>query len=316
MIADAPLTDCALGGDVIVQPQSVPPILAWQLVKRPGSNTYDALVGEQIWMYGIYPALGAAADGPAYFRPFEVYERFVRRLVARLHIARQPRQYVHALTVRESADVPMFVGRPAIDAPGPYNRRGVQNLKFEDDLGNRSPGFLSVYFPGTAISKINPKISLSAAPAIRPDVEISGEVVQFTRTATVTPVRDDPAVTVRLLAGSSLAEYLEGYIRSLLAVEDFAYPGGPYDSAGGDVNDSLQRFFDQVSEAVPDELEMNQKIEGVTLQPGETIDFSITGRLGPERTAYIAVETFTENGSTVSEVIELYTDGEGRVYEY
>lgn len=293
-----------------------PPALGWQLVKRPGANAYDALVGELIWMYGVYPGLGAAGQGPAYFRPFEVYERFIRRLFARLHIARQPREYVHSFTLRESADTPMFVGRPSIGAPGPYNRRGVLNLKFEDDLGNRSPGFMSVYFPGTATSKINPKISASLAPHIRPDVEVSAEVVEFKRGVTVKPVRDDPTVTVRLLTGSSLAEYLAGYIQSLVATEVLVYADGSYYSSSDNADDSVRRFLDEVLEAVPDELAMNREIEDITLQPGEEIDFSIIGRLRPERTAYIAVETFTENGSTVSDIMELFTDGEGRIYEY
>ena len=129
---------------------SAPPLLAWQLVKRPGSNAYDALVGERIWMYGVYPNLVEEADAPVYFRPFEVYERFVRRLLAKCHIAAQPRKYDHVFAVRQSADVPMFVGRPSIDMPRPRKRKGVLTLKFEDDLGNRPTGLLSVYFPGTA----------------------------------------------------------------------------------------------------------------------------------------------------------------------
>jgi hypothetical protein len=92
------------------------------------------------------------------------------------------------------------------------------------------------------------------------------------------------------------------------------------DSAGpGRRGDSelLQRFIiDEVSRAEPDGLEVNTKIEGLPLRSGERIDFSITGRLAPDRSAYIAVETFTENGSTVSEVTQLTSDSDGRIYQY
>jgi hypothetical protein len=299
-------------------PSSAPPLLAWQLVKRPGSNAYDALVGERIWMYGVYPSLAEGTGAPALFRPFEVYERFVRRLLARCHIGAGPRKYDHSFAVRQDEDVPMFVGRPPIDAPSPHKRRGVLTLKFEDDLGNQPTSLLSVYFRGRATSKIKRHLSAGAspinagAPPINLDAGISGE---FTSDWSVEPVRDDPLVTVRLLTGNSLAEYLNDYIPHLLSEADDTYSPGPYATQGDD-NDSLQRFFNEVSNSVSDNLEMDKRIEEMSLLPGERIDFSIRGELSPERSSYFAVETFTEDGSVVSDVVELFADRFGRVYEY
>lgn len=281
---------------------SAPPLLGWQLVKRPGSNTYDALVGEQIWMYGVYPNLADPADGPTYFRPFEIYERFIKRLLARCRITAQPRRYDHVFAVRQISNVPMFVGRPAIDAPSPPKRKGVLALKFEDDLGNRPTGSLSVYFPGTAASKVKPRLSITGAPHITPDVGISGE---FAKDYELKPVRDDPVVTVRLLTGDDLGGYLDDYVNHLLPAEQL-------DSRS---YDTLRHFLSDIG-ATSTYLEMNRVITELTLQPGEEIDFSIRGRLEPESTAYFAIETITESGSVVSDVVELFADSSGRIYEY
>jgi hypothetical protein len=193
-----------------------PPMLGWRLVKSPDSSAYDALVGEQIRMCGIYPDSGLTLAGPAYFRPFEIYERFVQRLFANLHITRQPRQYSHAMAVRDSAGPQTFIGQPPLDAPRPPRARGVLTLKFKDDLGNESSGPMSVYYPGTAVSKIEPKVTLPL-PTLG-DKQASIEIGSFTRSATVTPVRDDPIVTAHLLMGGSLAEYLNNYISWLWVV--------------------------------------------------------------------------------------------------
>lgn len=61
----------------------VPASLAWRLTKDPGRNSYDALVGEGLWMYGTYPD---SSVEPSCFRPFEVYERTIRHWFSRLHI--------------------------------------------------------------------------------------------------------------------------------------------------------------------------------------------------------------------------------------
>jgi hypothetical protein len=187
----------------------------------------------------------------------------------------------------------------------------VLTLKFEDDLGNQPASLLSVYFPGTAASKVKRHFSVGAPP-IKLDAGVDREFAIDWR---VEPVRDDPLVTVRLLTGSSLAEYLYDYVLQLLYEAEHAYSPAPYTVRDED-RASLRRFLDEVSNSAPTSLEMNRSIEEITLPPGGQIDFSVRGEVSQENSGYFAVETFTENRSVISDVIELSADRSGMVYEY
>jgi len=268
-------------------------------------------------MYGIYPA--EQEDAPGYFRPFEYYERWVRRQFTKLHIHRQPREYSISSAQRDG-QTQVFVGRPAINAPSPYNKKGTITLKFEDDLGNRSPGVLSVYFEGTASSTIAPKIAGHAkllggtVPTISPDVEASVEAFQFTRTAIIKPVREDPTVSVRLLAGYDLAEYLSDYLHSLLSVEEYAYAASELGTHGEDIDQIVSRSIDEVS-AKPDHLELDGSYEDIALEAEDVLELKISGSLDRSSAVTFALEARTEAGSVVSDIVELRSDDEGNIFE-
>jgi len=269
-------------------------------------------------MYGIYPA--EQEDTPGYFRPFEYYERWIRRHFTKLHIHRQPREYSIS-PAHQDGQTQVFVGRPAINAPSPYNKKGTITLKFEDDLGNRSPGVLSVYFEGTASSKIAPKITGHATlqggtvPVISPDIEVSVEAFEFTRTAIIKPVREDPKVSVRLLAGDDLAAYLSDYLLSLLSVEEYAYAAGePLSIYGDDIDQIVSRSIDELS-AKPDYLELDGSYEDIDLGAEDTLELTISGKLDRSSAITFALEARTESGSVVSDIVELRSDDEGRIFE-
>lgn len=292
----------------------VPPILAWQLVKRPGSNTYDALVGEQLWMYGVYSSLADGREGPSYFRPFEWYERLVRRFLSRIHLVRPPRDYAPTFAFRSEDDPAVYVGRPSSDAPSPARPRGVITLKFEDDLGNRSAGLLSVYFRGTATATIHPKANLSLAPGPIPTISAGVEIGSFTRSATIAPVRDDPRVSVRLLTGSDLANYLAEYLPPIIERTSLRIGGLREPEPEPEPEGILSEFLGYVSEAVPEALGVEPPIDELELE--DAMDIRITGEIRPGRSALLAVQTTTPAGSVMSDVVELFADEQGQIFEY
>jgi hypothetical protein len=279
----------------------MPTKLAWQLTKRPGSDAYDALVGESLWMYGMYPNLSQdnSDESPAYFRPYEVYEKLVRRLFSKLHVVRQPS--VYSISQCSQIDGTLtFVGRPHFDAPSPYKPRGVLKLKFEDDHGFKSDGTMRVYFPGTATAEFKPDLGFGAGPA---GGSVSLKLGQRTKIVTVKPIREDPLVNVRVVTGDALAEYLNGYLRQML------------ESYQADSLSDLSIFLRSVAAATPIDIEQSPSISDVEMQPGQSIEMSLTVFMSPETTTMYALEVLTESGSVMSDVIEIHTDANGQSYE-
>jgi hypothetical protein len=272
-------------------------------------------------MYGMYPK---STEDPAYFRPFEFYEPFLRRLGAALHIHRQPRSYAPAYTQQQGDGEPVvFVGRPAIEAPRPLKAKGVLTLKFEDGLGHRSDAVMSVYYPGTV--KVTKKRTASAGVSgdtflIAPDAEVSAGTI-YEQQVILKPVREDPVVSARLLTGTDLAEYLSDYLFSLVHAEQYEYAGGQSDEAEsptsplGDIDNLLWRTIGNIQSEPADVLQMESDRQEITLKPDDEAELTISGSLGPSNRVTYAVEARTEGGAVVSDIVELRSDDEGRIFE-
>lgn len=304
------------GGSTVAQP-TVPlpsPILAWQLVKQPGVNTYDALVGEPLWMYGTYFNIQQLADGPTLFSPFEVYERAIRRALARIHLARRP--YVYAPSPAQTSDQRNYFGVPAFAAPSPHKPRGTLYLQFTDDQQNRSSGLLKVYFKGTASVTFHPKVGVSASAQPGPVPTITGgvsaEFRSFERTASIEPVREDPEVSARIITGPELADYLAGYLDHI--VEQVSERTSIDRER---IQDDIFEYLGRASNAVPNDLVMVDPpvFDNVALEPGQPRTLTVVGHLEPGQSGMLAIETTTREGRVMSDVLELVADDQGQIYD-
>jgi hypothetical protein len=281
------------------------------LFKHLGSNATEALVGERLLMYGVYYNLKDPGEGPAFFAPTEVFEKFVRRTMARLHLMRKP--YVYTPSEAVSDDQKNYFGVPTLNAPTPYKPRGTMSLQFSDDFQNRSTGLLKVYFKGTASAtfkpKIEPNVSVQPVPVPSITAGVGIELGSFTRTAVIEPVRDDPVVSARVVTGSELAKYLAGYLPHVVESSAFAIPGNR-----DAIQDGIDQIVSEVAEAGPDGFSMDPAIENVTMEPGERQTITVRGGLSPERRAVMAIETSTADGEVMSDLLELTADEEGRIF--
>jgi len=303
------------GGSTVTQQSVKPPspILAWQLVKHPGVNTYDALVGEPLWMYGTYFNIQQPAEGPTLFSPFEVYERVVRRALARIHLARRP--YVYAPSPAQTSDQRNYFGVQPFAAPSPHKPRGTMYLQFTDDLENRSTGLLKVYFKGTASATFRPKVGVSASAQPGPVPTITGgvnvEFGSFSRTAVIEPVRVDPEVSVRIVTGPELGDYLADYLGYVLERAS----GGAFIDREGAQRD-ISEYVGRASNAVLHDLTMDPSVfDHVAMEPGQPRDLTVVGHLEPGQSGMLAIETTTDEGRVMSDVLEVAADEQGQIYD-
>jgi hypothetical protein len=292
-----------------VNPNQPPASLAWLLEKgpkgkgkgnapRPLSYVYDALVGERLLLYGIYPHLLQASDGdgPTYFEVFEVYERAIRRFLARWHIVRPSRRYGPIFCSQSADNASLYVSQAPFYAPSPSNRRGVMKLMFNDDLGNVSGGLMSVYFPGTASAEFKPNVKVGAHGG-------GGELGSFRGKVNVKPVREDPVVNLRPVVGEDLGNYVREYIPSI-------FEGTPVKVPEEEVSE-LARTAGAGS---PIEVQFYPNPIDRNLEPGESLDFDVSIIVQPSSTSMVALRATTKAGDVLTDILEIGADNEGRTY--
>lgn len=183
---------------------------------------------------------------------------------------------------------------------------------------------MSVYFPGTATVTRQRRAAVgfnADTLVITPDVEASiGR--RYESTFVVAPVRDDPVVAIRLLTGESLAEYLSRYLFSLVEADQGDYAGESSDerrlftSLIGEVSELLWRKIDNISTERRDFLQIEGAFEEITLGEGEEFALTVSGTLPPLSHVNYAVEALTKDGLVVSDIEELRSDEEGRIFGF
>jgi hypothetical protein len=200
-------------------------LLTW---RKHGLNATIAHTGFDLQMHGTYT--GPPDDYPSWFYPFETFEKRVRKVLHKLHLAT-----ARSLPPSKARDTGAgeFESDPNLQAPPPYRDRGKTTIRFRDDLQNASNAYLTVLFPGTAQTVFNPEGKVSSTG-------IGGSAVKWTRAVTV-GVDSDPEVSISLVSGEELAAYFDAYLRR--TINDFVEPL----SLGPDFSVAIDRAIGQLT---------------------------------------------------------------------